>query len=38
LESALIVMLGNLLCGWANAPNGGQACGIAGLLNRLLGL
>jgi hypothetical protein len=31
-------LLGNLLCGLANALNGGQGGGIAGLLNRLLGL
>ena len=31
-------LLGNLLCGLANALNGGHAGGIAGLLNRLLGL
>jgi hypothetical protein len=31
-------LLGNLLCGLANALNGGGGGGIAGLLNRLLGL
>jgi hypothetical protein len=31
-------LLGNLLCGLANALNGGQGGGIAGLLNRLFGL
>ena len=31
-------LLGTLLCGLANALNGNQAGGIAGLLNRLLGL
>jgi hypothetical protein len=29
---------GNLLCGLANTLNGSQAGGLAGLLNRLLGL
>ena len=31
-------LLGNLLCGLANALNGGGGGGLAGLLNRLLGL
>lgn len=31
-------LLGNLLCGIANALSGGQAGGLANLLNRLLGL
>ena len=31
-------LLGNLLCGLANALNGGGAGGLANLLNRLLGL
>jgi hypothetical protein len=31
-------LLGNLLCGLANALNGGQTGGLAGLLNRLFGL
>jgi len=31
-------LLGNLLCGVANALNGGNAGGLANLLNRLLGL
>jgi hypothetical protein len=31
-------LLGNLLCGLANALNGGGGGGIANLLNRLLGL
>jgi hypothetical protein len=31
-------LLGNLLCGLANALNGSQAGGLASLLNRLLGL